>query len=63
MNKEKKSDFCVDLIFLCRIDHGFEGVVKRHGFKGGPASHGSTKFHRRPGAIGGGGVMIYDQLE
>ena len=30
---------------------GFQGVVKRHGFAGGPASHGSM-FHRRPGAIG-----------
>ncbi|XP_023240348.1 39S ribosomal protein L3, mitochondrial-like [Centruroides sculpturatus] len=42
------------------IGHGFQGVVKRWGFKGGPASHGSTKFHRKPGYIGGGskrGVM------
>ncbi len=30
---------------------GFQGVVKRHGFKGGAASHGSM-FHRRPGSIG-----------
>jgi large subunit ribosomal protein L3 len=30
---------------------GFQGVVKRHGFSGGPGAHGST-FHRRPGAIG-----------
>lgn len=30
---------------------GFQGVVKRHGFSGGPASHGSM-FHRRPGSIG-----------
>lgn len=30
---------------------GFSGVVKRHGFAGGPASHGSG-FHRRPGSIG-----------
>ena len=30
---------------------GFSGVVKRHGFGGGPASHGSG-FHRRPGSIG-----------
>ena len=27
---------------------GFQGVMKRWGFKGGPASHGSSKFHRRP---------------
>lgn len=30
---------------------GFQGVVKRYGFAGGPASHGS-QFHRRPGSIG-----------
>ena len=38
------------------IGHGFQGVVKRWGFKGGPASHGATKFQRRPGSIGGGAV-------
>ena len=31
---------------------GFQGVVKRWGFAGGPASHGSN-FHRIPGAISG----------
>lgn len=41
--------------FYIRIDRGFQGVVKRHGFKGMPASHGVTKTHRRPGNIGGGG--------
>ncbi len=30
---------------------GFSGVMKRHGFAGGPASHGSG-FHRRPGSMG-----------
>ncbi len=30
---------------------GFQGVVKRYGFKGGPGSHGSM-FHRAPGSIG-----------
>lgn len=30
---------------------GFQGVMKRYGFKGGPASHGS-RFHRQPGSIG-----------
>ncbi len=30
---------------------GFQGVVKRHGFRGGRASHGSM-FHRAPGSIG-----------
>jgi len=30
---------------------GFQGVMKRHGFKGGPGSHGSM-FGRAPGSIG-----------
>ncbi|KAA6226650.1 50S ribosomal protein L3 [Campylobacter sp. LR185c] len=30
---------------------GYSGVIKRHGFSGGPASHGS-RFHRRHGSIG-----------
>jgi large subunit ribosomal protein L3 len=30
---------------------GFQGVVKRWNFKGGPCTHGST-FHRVPGSIG-----------
>lgn len=32
---------------------GFQGVVKRHGFSGGPGSHGNTR-HRKPGSIGPG---------
>ena len=31
---------------------GFSGVMKRHGFKGQPASHGAHKVHRKPGAVG-----------
>ncbi len=34
---------------------GFQGVVKRHGFHGGPASHGQKHSLREPGSIGGGG--------
>lgn len=30
---------------------GFQGVIKRHGFSGGGAGHGSN-FHRAPGSIG-----------
>jgi large subunit ribosomal protein L3 len=30
---------------------GFAGVMKRHHFSGGPATHGSM-FHRQPGSIG-----------
>lgn len=30
---------------------GFQGVIRRHGFKGGRDTHGSN-FHRAPGSIG-----------
>ncbi len=33
------------------IGKGFQGVMKRYNFGGGPQSHGSG-FHRRPGSIG-----------
>ncbi|GAB3595858.1 50S ribosomal protein L3 [Angustibacter peucedani] len=32
---------------------GTAGVMKRHGFKGVSASHGSHRNHRKPGSIGG----------
>ena len=32
---------------------GFQGVVKRHGFGGGPKSHGQSDRLRAPGSIGG----------
>lgn len=32
---------------------GFAGVMKRHNFKGGKASHGAHRVHRMPGSIGG----------
>ncbi|MGO9409908.1 MAG: 50S ribosomal protein L3 [Spirochaetia bacterium] len=32
---------------------GFQGVVRRHGFQGGPGAHGS-KFHREMGSVGTG---------
>ena len=41
--------------FNYSIDRGFQGVMKRWGFHGMPASHGVTKTHRRPGNIGSGG--------
>lgn len=31
---------------------GFQGVVRRHGFRGGPASHGHKDNLRMPGSIG-----------
>jgi large subunit ribosomal protein L3 len=40
----------VDVIGVSR-GHGFQGVVKRHHFRGGAATHGSM-FHRAPGSIG-----------
>jgi len=33
---------------------GFQGVVKRHGFGGGPRTHGQKHSEREPGSIGGG---------
>lgn len=32
---------------------GFAGVVKRHGFHGGPRTHGQKHSEREPGSIGG----------
>src|SRR3972149_6692658 len=40
----------VDVIGRSR-GHGFQGVMKRHHFAGGAATHGSM-FHRAPGSIG-----------
>jgi len=40
----------VDVIGASR-GRGFQGVIKRHNFSGGAASHGSM-FHRAPGSIG-----------
>jgi ribosomal protein L3 len=59
----------VGLIFLkfYRIGFGFQGVMKKWGMKGGPRSHGATKFHRKRGSIGSGRVCyssnIYKQSE
>lgn len=36
---------------------GFQGVVKRHGFSGGPRTHGQKHNERSPGSIGAGGVQ------
>jgi large subunit ribosomal protein L3 len=40
----------VDVIGVSK-GRGFGSLVKRHNFRGGPASHGSM-FHRAPGSIG-----------
>jgi len=40
----------VDIVGVSK-GKGFQGVVKRHHFRGGDATHGSM-FHRAPGGIG-----------
>ena len=45
----KKGDW-VDVVGVSK-GKGFQGVVKRHNYAGGPESHGSM-FHRAPGSIG-----------
>src|SRR5204863_6523372 len=40
----------VDIIGTSK-GHGFTGVMARHHFSGGAASHGSM-FHRAPGSVG-----------
>jgi large subunit ribosomal protein L3 len=45
-----KNDDRVDIIGVSK-GKGFQGVMARHGFGGGKASHGSM-FHRAPGSIG-----------
>jgi large subunit ribosomal protein L3 len=47
---EFKPNDKVDVIGVSK-GHGFAGVIRRHGFKGGPGGHGSM-FHRAPGSIG-----------
>jgi len=41
----------VDVIGVTK-GRGFEGVVGRHAFRGGDATHGAKGWHRRSGAIG-----------
>ncbi len=45
-----KKDDWVDVIGVSK-GKGFQGVVRRHNYAGGPESHGSM-FHRHPGSIG-----------
>jgi large subunit ribosomal protein L3 len=45
-----KEDDLVDVVGRSK-GRGFAGFVKRHGFGGGRATHGSM-FHRAPGSIG-----------
>src|SRR3569833_818234 len=48
--EEFKPRDVVDVIGTSK-GRGFQGVVKRHHFRGGDATHGSM-FHRAPGSIG-----------
>ena len=50
LNEPLKEAKKVKLTFKSK-GRGFQGVVKRYGFGGGPGSHGS-RFHRAPGSIG-----------
>ena len=45
----KDTDY-IDVVGISK-GKGFQGVIKRHGFSGGPASHGS-KFKRQNGSTG-----------
>ena len=49
--EEFKPKEVVDVIGTSK-GRGFQGVVKRHHFRGGDSTHGSM-FHRAPGSIGG----------
>ncbi len=48
-----------DVIMVSAISKGkgFQGVVKRHGFRGGPATHGNKDMLRAPGSIGATGAQ------
>ena len=60
MNRGDKVDISVftpgDVVEVSAISKGkgFQGVVKRHGFHGGPRSHRQKNNERAPGSIGGG---------
>lgn len=49
-----------DMIVVSAISKGkgFQGGVKRHGFLGGPASHGQKHSEREPGSIGATGSHV-----
>ena len=46
-----KEDKYVDVVGTSK-GKGFAGVMKRYGFHGFPASHGTERKHRAPGSIG-----------
>ncbi len=49
--KEFQPGQFVDVIATSK-GKGFQGVVRRHHFRGGDATHGAKGWHRRSGAIG-----------
>lgn len=55
MGKEISVDYFAEVAFVdvtgMSKGKGFQGPIKRHGFKGGPAAHGSG-FHRHMGSTG-----------
>jgi len=56
-DKVDLSQFVVgDVVNVTAISKGkgFQGVVKRHGFGGGPRTHGQKHSEREAGSIGGG---------
>ena len=48
---------CVDVEGVTK-GKGFAGPMKRYGFGGQPASHGTERKHRSPGSIGGHGTNL-----
>ena len=52
LNQFKEGDF-IEVSAISK-GKGFQGVVKRHGFAGGPRTHGQKHSEREPGSIGGG---------
>lgn len=48
----------VDII-ATSIGKGFQGAMKRHGFKGQPASHGVSVTHRSLGSVGASGTKMW----
>lgn len=71
LDKSPKKDFAVgekiepsafvvgDKVTISSISKGkgFQGVVKRHGFHGGPRTHGQKHSERAPGSIGTAGFQ------
>lgn len=50
VNQVFQANDTINIVALTK-GRGFQGVMKRHGFSGGNATHGSM-FHRAPGSIG-----------